>query len=30
VKVSDVNGQMMTMTPLENATNVYATFDVKF
>lgn len=30
VKISDVNGQMMTTTPLENATNVYATFEVKF
>ncbi|HUW37205.1 MAG TPA: DUF3373 domain-containing protein [Rhodocyclaceae bacterium] len=30
VKISDVNGQMMTTTPLENATNIYATFEVKF
>ncbi len=30
VAISDVNGQMMTMTPLENATNIYATFEVKF
>ncbi|MCX7173646.1 MAG: DUF3373 domain-containing protein [Proteobacteria bacterium] len=30
VKISDINGQMMTTTPLENATNVYATFEVKF
>lgn len=30
VKISDVNGQMMTTTPLENATNLYATFEVKF
>ncbi|WP_394756374.1 DUF3373 domain-containing protein [Rhodoferax sp.] len=30
VKIGDVNGQMMTMTPLENATNLYATFEVKF
>lgn len=30
VKISEVNGQMMTTTPLENATNVYATFEVKF
>ena len=30
VRISDVNGQMMTTTPLENATNVYATFEVKF
>ncbi|MCF8208267.1 MAG: DUF3373 domain-containing protein [Rhodoferax sp.] len=30
VAISDVNGQMMTMTPLESATNIYATFDVKF
>ncbi|MDP3617710.1 MAG: DUF3373 family protein, partial [Rhodoferax sp.] len=30
VEISSVNGQMMTTTPLENATNVYATFEVKF
>lgn len=30
VQISDVNGQMMATTPLENATNVYATFEVKF
>ncbi len=30
VELSGVNGQMMTMTPLESATNVYATFEVKF
>ena len=30
VAIGDVNGQMMTMTPLENATNLYATFEVKF
>ncbi len=30
VDINSVNGQMMTMTPLENATNVYATFEVKF
>ena len=30
MEINSVNGQMMTMTPLENATNVYATFDVKF
>jgi hypothetical protein len=30
VKIGDVNGQMMTTTPLENATNIYATFEVKF
>lgn len=30
VKVSDVNGQMMTTTPLKNAHNLYATFEVKF
>ncbi len=30
VKISDVNGQMMTTTPLDNATNVYGTFEVKF
>jgi hypothetical protein len=28
--ISDVNGQMMTTAPLSNATNLYATFDVKF
>jgi len=30
VDISSVNGQMMTMTPLESATNIYATFEVKF
>lgn len=30
IKISDVNGQMMTTTPLSNAYNAYATFDVKF
>lgn len=30
VEINNVNGQMMTTTPLENATNVYATFEVKF
>ncbi len=30
VEMSSVNGQMMTTTPLENATDVYATFEVKF
>lgn len=30
VEINSVNGQMMTTTPLENATNVYATFEVKF
>jgi hypothetical protein len=30
VEVNSVNGQMMTLTPLESATNVYATFEVKF
>ena len=30
VRISDVNGQMMTTTPLEHATNLYATFEVKF
>lgn len=30
VQISDVNGQMMTTTPLENAVNLYATFEVKF
>ncbi len=30
VPISTVNGQMMTTTPLESATNVYATFEVKF
>ena len=30
VAISDVNGQMMTTTPLSTATNIYATFDVKF
>ena len=30
MKISDVNGQMMTTTPLANATDIYATFEVKF
>ncbi len=30
VKISDVNGQMMTTTPLQKAYNLYATFEVKF
>lgn len=30
IAMSDVKGQMMTTTPLESATNIYATFDVKF
>jgi hypothetical protein len=30
VKISDVNGQMMTLTPLAKAWDVYATFEVKF
>ncbi|MFA7282577.1 MAG: DUF3373 domain-containing protein [Sterolibacterium sp.] len=30
VKISTVNGQMMTTTPLDDATNVYGTFEVKF
>ena len=30
VEISTVNGQLMTTTPLKNATNLYATFDVKF
>ena len=30
VKISDVQGQMMTTTPLDKAYNVYATFEVKF
>ena len=30
VRISDVNGQMMTTTPLKKAYNVYATFEVKF
>jgi hypothetical protein len=30
VEISTVNGQMMTMAPLESATNIYATFEVKF
>jgi hypothetical protein len=30
VAMDSVNGQLMTMTPLENATNLYATFEVKF
>ena len=30
VRMSDVNGQMMTMAPLSKAYNAYATFEVKF
>jgi len=30
VKISDVNGQMMTTTPLKKAYNLYATLEVKF
>jgi len=30
VKISDVNGQLMTLTPLAKAWDVYATFEVKF
>lgn len=30
VAISAVNGDMMTTTPLENAVNLYATFEVKF
>jgi hypothetical protein len=30
VDISTVNGQLMATTPLKNATNLYATFDVKF
>ena len=30
VKISDVNGQMMTLTPLSKAYDLYATFEVKF
>ena len=30
VKISDVNGQMMTTAPLSKAYNAYATFEVKF
>jgi len=30
VKIDAVNGDMMTTTPLKNATNVYATVEVKF
>jgi hypothetical protein len=30
VAMDSVNGQMMTTTPLESATNIYATFEVKF
>ena len=30
VEIGTVNGQFMTMTPLENATNIYATLEVKF
>jgi hypothetical protein len=30
VRISDVAGQMMTLTPLKNAYNVYGTFEVKF
>ncbi|MGI9133662.1 MAG: DUF3373 family protein [Rhodoferax sp.] len=29
VAISEVNGQMMPMAPLEAATNIYATFEVK-
>ena len=30
VEISTVNGQLMATTPLKSATNLYATFDVKF
>ncbi len=30
VKISDVNGQLMTTTPVSKAYNAYATFEVKF
>lgn len=30
VAMDSVNGQLMTTTPLESATNIYATFEVKF
>ncbi len=30
VRLADVNGQFMTLTPLEKAWNAYATFEVKF
>ena len=30
VAIGDVNGQLMTLTPLKNAYNVYGTFEVKF
>jgi len=30
VEINAVNGDMMTTTPLENAVNLYATFEVKF
>ncbi len=30
VRISDVNGQFMTLTPLKNAWDAYATFEVKF
>jgi hypothetical protein len=30
LKISDVNGQMMTLTPLKKAYDIYATFEVKF
>ncbi|MFZ4480422.1 MAG: DUF3373 family protein [Rhodoferax sp.] len=30
VEMSSVNGQMMTTTPLQSATDIYATFEVKF
>ena len=30
VAIGDVNGDLMATTPLKNATNVYATFEVKF
>ena len=30
IRISDVNGQMMTTTPLKKASNLYATLEVKF
>ena len=30
VRMSEVNGQMMTLTPLKNGSDIYATFEVKF
>ncbi|MDP2171726.1 MAG: DUF3373 domain-containing protein [Rhodocyclaceae bacterium] len=30
IAISDVSGQMMTTTPLKNASDIYATFEVKF